>query len=342
MHKRKKLSERLKKYREEKRKRDSGIIEPKDLEPLLPAAEPPFPPAGRDLLDLPGIPHHAHALEDSGDLTVIAEENRNLRRLHEIMLSFGSETELDALQDLILELAMGVTHSERAILVLRQRAEGAEGEGPGELRAMKNFAREDLNKREFQWAWNLLGEILNTGRPLIVNDLHADPRFKEHGIEASLKALEIRSFVAYPLVAAKRILGAVYLDHPYREGTLGPKDRHFLHDFFSHAAMSLYRIMHMGALQRKIEDLAKKVAELRKEVARREKAIEKIKEKSLRKYLDLPFAEARIKVMQRYFKEALERNDGDLERAASEAGLGSKRLLALMKKFKMKIHRKKQ
>ena len=91
--------------------------------------------------------------------------------------------------------------------------EAAWGEGEGEA------------ARGFFGSRTVIEEVMKGARAVVTMDATSDPRFREHD---SVVLGNVRSILAVPLATKGSLLGALYVDNPYRAGIFGPEDRDFL------------------------------------------------------------------------------------------------------------------
>jgi Nif-specific regulatory protein len=79
-----------------------------------------------------------------------------------------------------------------------------------EVIAARRFQTKNLSLEEYDFSRTLLGAVFNRGEPLLVEDACHDPTYSQ---ETSVRALELKSVLAVPLLLDRRTVGAVYLEN---------------------------------------------------------------------------------------------------------------------------------
>ncbi|MCB9796491.1 MAG: sigma 54-interacting transcriptional regulator [Alphaproteobacteria bacterium] len=114
--------------------------------------------------------------------------------------------DLEPLADQVLDGVLSVVGARRGFLGL------VEGEGWRFL-AARNLTQSDLEDPEQHVSTGIIGEALELGQPVLVDDAGA-----EFSGRASVQSLGLRSVVCLPLLEGERRVGFVYLDDPETQG----------------------------------------------------------------------------------------------------------------------------
>lgn len=118
----------------------------------------------------------------------------------------------DETLDLVVGDALAITGGERGFLVLKRGAEGLD------FKVVRNWKRRELEGSE-PVSRSIVASVLEEGRPVLVEDALADPRFAE---QESVLRRGIRSVLAAPLSVEGEAVGVLYLESQSPDRLLGP------------------------------------------------------------------------------------------------------------------------
>lgn len=172
-----------------------------------------------------------------------------LARLVEISVTLNSTLELDPLLQFIIDSAAELLGSEAAsILLIDERSKdlrfaAATGADPAELA-----------KIPVPMDSSIAGTIVRDDRPLIINEVAADPRhFREVGERVQL---QIKSLVGVPMRIQEEVIGVLEAVNK-RQGDFGESDLQTLSIVASQAAVAINNARLLDALQRAYDELGK-------------------------------------------------------------------------------------
>jgi transcriptional regulator with GAF, ATPase, and Fis domain len=177
-----------------------------------------------------------------GNREALWEEVRNLRHLQQVNAALNSELDIQRLLNLIMDAAVEIGGAERGFLILLEEA------GPLQIAAARNIAQEDLQRPEFRFSRSIAQHAIETGEAVRADDAQADARFQS---SESVKDLRLRSVFCVPFRAKGRIIGALYLDHPFRKDVFRPSIQRMLEGLCDQAAIALSNArLHRERLER--------------------------------------------------------------------------------------------
>jgi len=83
--------------------------------------------------------------------------------------------------------------------------------------------------KEFLGSRTVIEHVVRTGQAVVSTDASLDDRFKG---QQSVILQNLRSIIAVPLVTKGSVIGAVYVDNPFRASIFEEKDKEFLRNLF--------------------------------------------------------------------------------------------------------------
>ncbi len=150
-----------------------------------------------------------------------------------------------AWRGLILE--KGILKKERLLIALSQTEEGGFG------------------KTEFAYSKSILTEVLETGRPKLTFNALEDPDLRQ---AFSVIQYDLHAIICVPLFSHGQVVGALYLDHPYAEGTFEEDMLPLLEALGTQISLSLENMEHQKNIEKLNTQLKKKVEEQELEIHR--------------------------------------------------------------------------
>src|SRR5260370_24445459 len=82
----------------------------------------------------------------------------------------------------------------------------------------------------------VIEQVVKTGQAVVATDATLDDRFKG---QQSVILQNLRSIIAVPLVTKDKVIGAVYVDNPFRASIFEEKDKEFLQAISDLAAIAI-------------------------------------------------------------------------------------------------------
>src|SRR5437899_11592830 len=95
---------------------------------------------------------------------------------------------------------------------------------------------DDEKSRQFLGSRSVSEQVVKTGRAVVSTDASLDDRFKG---QQSVILQNLRSIIAVPLVTKDKVIGAVYVDNPFRAAIFEEKDKEFLQAISDLAAIAI-------------------------------------------------------------------------------------------------------
>jgi GAF domain-containing protein len=90
--------------------------------------------------------------------------------------------------------------------------------------------------RGFLGSKTVIEQVVKTGKAVVSTDASIDDRFKG---QQSVILQNLRSIIAVPLVTKDKVIGAVYVDNPFRASIFEEKDKEFLQAIADLAAIAI-------------------------------------------------------------------------------------------------------
>lgn len=331
---------------------DNSLPSPSELDPSDFAAY-------RALTDSPASPPRAPISSDEGER--LRQENRNLKRLQEIVHFLGNTTDLDQLVPEVVGLGVSISSLSRGLLALLG-SKSAEGERAFTVRVVRGITRDERSSPEVRFLRKVLAKTLEERRPFFEFDA---PRLAESWGEPHARDLQLGAIVALPLEAkltqastGEELVGALLLDDPSRKTPFTPHEIELLRNFARHASTALARLgdrkrlsKRTSRLREEREKLREEQKELQRHLSETQHELVALKTRSgriaaassrlaavnggrepdrLDEYLGRTWDSAKKSFLKRYLKEAMRRSHNDLQKAAQSTGLSVAKLVKLL------------
>jgi hypothetical protein len=160
-----------------------------------------------DAISLGGLPARFERLTEAQAAALEMERLASIQTTADMRRRLGAELEPVDLLLCFLELARQVTRTERGFVVV------ADPGGALRVEVAAGFTAEEVLDDRFRGSAGAVKQALDTGAPVVIADVPADPRL---GKRPSVMALGIGSVACVPLRHDGRILGVIYVDSRQR------------------------------------------------------------------------------------------------------------------------------
>ncbi len=155
--------------------------------------------------------------------------------LYELARDLSSSLELDVVLRKVMDRTITLMRASRGFIVLVDP-------GTGLLSVQMSNGEADPEKaRQFLGSRTVIEHVVQTGQAVVTTDASLDDRFKGH---QSVIMQNLRSIIAVPLVTKGMVIGAVYVDNPFRAAIFEEKDKEFLQAISDLAAMAIDNARH--------------------------------------------------------------------------------------------------
>ena len=292
------------------------------------AAPTPPPPTRADVhqaqLMMPaagGAPYQA----ESG-MARLVEENKTLRKLSEVFTTLSAEMTLEGFFETAVDLAMALSKTEDAFLA-------SVGHQGFEIFALKAYGDQALAGQDLQIAENLSRLVFEKGLELVVADYQSDPRFQQMPRGQG----RLRAMLIVPLVFKRRVLAVVFLGNGYVPGAYTERDRVFYTGFGQQAAIVLANLLLHEEREQDVRQLRTELDQAHTAIQKKDVQIEDLQKVSMTALFELPLKQAETKFFQKYLKNGLDRNGGDIDLAAREVGVAPNNYVKLLKEHGLNI-----
>jgi hypothetical protein len=306
------------------------------------------------------------------DLARLKAENRNLKRLQEVIHFLGAADDLTTLVPEVVGLASSISGLTRGMLALLG-SKSRDGECAFKVRVVRGITRAERDAVEVRVLRRILARTLEDRRAAFEADAREIDIARE---ERESDHLHLGAVVSLPLVVDGELMGALLLDEPTRRTPFTRHEVELLQSYARHAALALARLGDRTRLARKSQRLRTEREELRKNLSETQHELSVLRTRSgriaaaassrlgaisdvgsaggssvgppvpaartqrLDEFLARSFAVAKRSFLKHYLKEAIQRADGDLERASHATGLGVAKLVKLLEIYEVRPTRR--
>src|SRR5256886_1453222 len=150
--------------------------------------------------------------------------------LYELARDLSSSLELREVLGKVMDRVISLMHASRGFIVLVDPI-------TNELSVEMAGGETDREKsRKFLGSKSVIDQVVKTGRAVVSTDASLDDRFKG---QQSVILQNLRSIIAVPLVTKGKVIGAVYVDNPFRAAIFEEKDKEFLQAISDLAAIAI-------------------------------------------------------------------------------------------------------
>src|SRR6266478_863696 len=150
--------------------------------------------------------------------------------LYELARDLSSSLELDIVLQKVMDRVITLMTAARGFIVLVDPVTGL-------MSVPMSGGEADLEKsRQFLGSRTVIEQVVKTGLAVVSTDATLDDRFKG---QQSVILQNLRSIIAVPLVTKGKVIGAVYVDNPFRAAIFEEKDKEFLQAISDLAAIAI-------------------------------------------------------------------------------------------------------
>jgi len=150
--------------------------------------------------------------------------------LYELARDLSSSLELDVVLRKVMDRVITLMKASRGFIVLVDPATGTMSV------SMSGGEADPENTRLFLGSKTVIEQVVRTGQAVVSTDASLDDRFKG---QQSVILQNLRSIIAVPLVTKSKVIGAVYVDNPFRAAIFEEKDKEFLQAISDLAAIAI-------------------------------------------------------------------------------------------------------
>jgi adenylate cyclase len=152
------------------------------------------------------------------------------RVLYQVAAELTSSLDLDEVLTRVMDRVIELMHASRGFIVLidPERNEMS-------IRIARGEETEE-QKQQFLGSRTVVEQVVSTGQAVVSTDALLDDRFKG---QQSVILHNLRSIIAVPLLVKGNVIGAVYVDNPFRAGIFEEKDKEFLQAIADLAAIAI-------------------------------------------------------------------------------------------------------
>ncbi len=194
------------------------------------------------------VGHTELTFSEAGDVALPAEPADApaiLRRLIRFSATLLKSRDADALLEILLDEAVALTGADRGLVLVLQ-------EGELVVRAARNVSGQTLANARHGLSDTVLGKVLRSGQPLLVQNALADPEFSA---SASVVDLQLSSILCVPLGDAPPPFGLLYLGTDRFRGGFDAQVLDLLTIFAAQASLLLQNALLLDELRLDVREL---------------------------------------------------------------------------------------
>ncbi len=150
--------------------------------------------------------------------------------LYELARDLSSSLDLDVVLEKVMDRVITLMKASRGFIVLVDPVDGTLSVQIARGEADPEKARQFLGSR------TVIEQVVKTGQAVVSTDASLDDRFKGR---QSVILQNLRSIIAVPLVTKGKVIGAVYVDNPFRASIFEETDKEFLQAISDLAAIAI-------------------------------------------------------------------------------------------------------
>src|SRR6202140_5002398 len=150
--------------------------------------------------------------------------------LYELARDLSSSLELDVVLAKVMDRVITLMKASRGFIVLVDPVTSIMSV------AMSGGEADPDKTRLFLGSKTVIEHVVKTGQAVVSTDASLDDRFKG---QQSVILQNLRSIIAVPLVTKDKVIGAVYVDNPFRAAIFEEKDKEFLQAIADLAAIAI-------------------------------------------------------------------------------------------------------
>jgi class 3 adenylate cyclase len=159
-----------------------------------------------------------------------ADPQNRYQALFRVARDLSSSLELDQVLRNAMDLVIDLMHASRGFIVLVD-------EDTNVMSVVMAGGDTDPDKSSgFLGSKTVIEQVVKTGTAVVSTDASIDDRFKG---QQSVILQNLRSIIAVPLVTKDKVIGAVYVDNPFRASIFEEKDKEFLQAISDLAAAAI-------------------------------------------------------------------------------------------------------
>jgi adenylate cyclase len=151
------------------------------------------------------------------------------RLFYELARDLSSSLELDVVLRKVMDRVITLMKASRGFIVL------VDATGTMSVQISGGDADPEKSK-QFLGSRTVIEQVVATGQAVVSTDASLDDRFKG---QQSVILQNLRSIIAVPLVTKGSVIGAVYVDNPFRASIFEEKDKEFLQAISDLAAIAI-------------------------------------------------------------------------------------------------------
>jgi adenylate cyclase len=148
---------------------------------------------------------------------------------YEVARDLSSSLELEVVLRNVMDKVISLMKASRGFIVL------VDATGTMSVQISGGDADPEKSK-QFLGSRTVIEQVVITGQAVVSTDASLDDRFKG---QQSVILQNLRSIIAVPLVTKGSVIGAVYVDNPFRAGIFEEKDKEFLQAISDLAAIAI-------------------------------------------------------------------------------------------------------
>ncbi|MEZ0229530.1 MAG: GAF domain-containing protein, partial [Planctomycetota bacterium] len=220
------------------------------------------------------------------------------------------------------------------------------------VKVVRGITKDERRTPEVRVLRRILAKTLEDRRPVFEGDARKSDYAKG---EQDVDLYALGAVTCLPLEAEGELWGAILLDEPQRRRDFTKTEIELLSSFARHAAVTLARLSDRTKLAQRSERLRTEREVLRETLEETQHELKVLRRESgrlqaqssrfaaitqndgkLEEFLGRSFSVAKKAFLRHYLKQAIDRSQGDLERASNLTGLNVAKLVKLLEIYDVK------
>jgi serine/threonine-protein kinase PknK len=189
----------------------------------------------------------------------------SLSRVIELSRRINAQRTIDDVLSFALDAALELTRAERGFVLLKRADEPS-----CSVRAARRVTEAALERGPRGFSRSIAERVVGEGEPVVTLDAARDPRFHA---QASVHALGLSAVLCVPILGAKGLRGALYLDHRYANARFSEQHLTLATALAEQVAVALANAALIAELGEKQRELVRKQRRVEELLADREREV---------------------------------------------------------------------
>jgi serine/threonine-protein kinase PknK len=207
-----------------------------------------------------------HALEPAPRAP--RESSLSFARVIELSRRINAQRTIEDVLDFALDAAIELSSAERGFVLLYDASEGTFA-----VKSARAVDKHPLDGAALAFSRGIAERVIQSGEAVITLDAAADVRFAG---QASVHAMGLKSVLCVPVIGARDLRGALYLDNRYLRSRFSGADAELVQAFSEQVAVALSNAQLFLELEQKQRELLRKQRKVEELLAEKGREVERL------------------------------------------------------------------